>query len=491
MVRIAALALGVFLVLPGSGPCATGTEDDAVRSISAALRARTYLKALEMARAALRDWPKDGRLVVLEGMSLEGLDREGEALASFNRALQIAPSYIPALEAAAEIEYKAGSAAAVEHLERLLALRPQEEKAHAMLAVLARKRGDCAKAVEHFAQSKQAIAAQPEAEYGFGACLVKLKRTQEALAVFQNLVAAHPDYRSGGYALALALADLNRTSDAVETLRPLVEAREPDVTAMELTSAVLESMGETPKATALLREAIVRDPANVKLYLDFASLSFAHQSFQVGIDMIDAGLTRSPDAAALYLARGVLRVQLAEFDKADADFDRAERLDPSQALGGVVRGLSQIQQNNLDQALVTVRQQVKNRPKDEFPYYVLAELLTRRGAQPGSPEFDEALHAALEAVRLKPDFALAHDVLGRLYQMSGDTGRAIEQCRLALRDNPTDDAALYRLIRALQTRGGKDDVAEVPGLLKRFTALRAEARRRDAEEGKYRLVEGK
>jgi len=101
------------------------------------------------------------------------------------------------------------------------------------------------------------------------------------------------------------------------------------------------------------------------------------------------------------------------------------------------------------------------------------------------------LRAALEAVRLKPDFALARDVLSRLYQASGDTDQAIEQCRLALRDNPANDGAVYRLIRALQTRGRKEDAAEVPALLKRFTALRAEARRREAEEGKYRLVEAK
>lgn len=492
MARFARMAaLFALLCLPALRLRAEGTADDAVRSISAALRAQTYPKALEMARAAVREWPKDVRIVVLEGMALKALQQDREALASFGNALKIKPDYLPALEAAAEMEYNAGSAAAIPHLEKILAAQPHEEKAHAMLAVLEWKRGDCTAAVPHFAQSRQAIAAQPEAEFGFGACLMKLKRPLEAVPVFQKLLAADPGRRPARYALALAMLDAKRAPEAIDVLRPLAEASNPDATALELTSAAFESQGDTPKAVALLREAIVRDPGNVKLYLDFASLSFAHQSFPVGIEMLNAGLTQSPGSASLYLARGVLHVQLGEFEKADADFDRAERLDPSQALGGVVRGLSQIQQNNLDDALVTVRAQVKNRPKDEFPYYVLAELLSRQGAQPGSPEFEEALHAALEAVRLKPDFALARDVLSRLYQLSGDTDRAIEQCRLALRDNPSDEMALYRLIRALQSRGKPGDKAEVPGLLKQFTALRAEARKREAEEGKYRLVEGK
>ena len=229
----------------------------------------------------------------------------------------------------------------------------------------------------------------------------------------------------------------------------------------------------------------------MNLYLDFASLSFAHQSFQVGIDMIDAGLTQAPNSGALYLARGVLYVQLADYVKADADFDKAERLDPSRALGSVARGLSQIQQNNLDQALITVQSQLKVNPKDEFLQYVLAELLSRQGAQPGTPEFQQALDAAIESVRLKPDFVLGSDVLSRLYLQAGDVEKAIEECRLALRYDPSDEMALYRLIRALQSSGRPDAAAEVPALLKRFAALRDEARQRQVQESKYQLVEDK
>ena len=113
-----------------------------------------------------------------------------------------------------------------------------------------------------------------------------------------------------------------------------------------------------------------------------------------------------------------------------------------------------------------------------------------KGAQPDTPEFQQALHAAAEAVRLKPSFVLARDVLSRLYVQAGELDKAIEHCRLALRDDPSDEMALYRLIRALQSSGRADAAAEVPALLKRFTALREEGRQRQARESTYRLVEG-
>jgi hypothetical protein len=49
--------------------------------------------------------------------------------------------------------------------------------------------------------------------------------------------------------------------------------------------------------------------------------------------------------------------------------------------------------------------------------------------------------------------------------------------------------ALYRLIRALQSNGTESAKAEVPSLLKRFTVLREEARKRQMQESQYRLVE--
>ncbi|MBZ5627072.1 MAG: tetratricopeptide repeat protein, partial [Acidobacteriia bacterium] len=403
-------------------------DDDAVRSITAALRARRFQQALDLARAAQKTSPKEVRILVLEGMALTGLRKDTEALAVLKSAMEISPDYVPAIEAAVEIEYRQGSPEAAAHLQRLLALRPGDATAHAMLGALAWKQSDCAAAVEHFSQARAAVAAQPDALREFGACLVKMKRAEEAAGVFRQLIALRPEDRRARFALAVSLMEAARFRDAIAALEPLAGARNPDPTALELTSSAHEAMGETPQAVAVLRQAVLLDPRNVNLYLDFASLSFTHQSFQVGIDMIDAGLTQAPDSGALYLARGVLYVQLAEYAKADADFDKAERLDPNRALGSAARGLSQIQQNNLDQALVTIRAQLKVNSRDPFLHYVLAELLSRQGAQAGSPEFREAVDAAVEAVRLKPDFVLARDVLSRLYLQAGQVDQAIRQC---------------------------------------------------------------
>src|SRR5262249_39200118 len=149
-------------------------------------------------------------------------------------------------------------------------------------------------------------------------------------------------------------------------------------------------------------------------------------------------------------ARGILYIQLGQFENGSADFATANRLDPRQASASVAEGLAQLQQSNLDQALATVNDQLKARPQDSFLHYLKAEILSQKGGDAGTPEFREAVESASEAVRLKPDFGLARDVLGGLYLKSGQTAKAVEQSRIALRDNPSDQVALYHLIQGLR-----------------------------------------
>lgn len=442
-----------------------------------------------MAKQALQSSPNDARLLTMEGIAYSDLGGDQEARRAFGNALRVSPDYIPALEGATQLEYKAGSDRAIPLLNRLLKLRPAEQTAHAMRAVIAWKYGDCATAVEHFGESKSEIASQPEALREYGTCLAKLKQPEQAKAVFEQLIARMPDDRAARHALAAIDLMTNHNQEALDALQPLLASGSADADTLDLASAAYEAVGDTPHAVSALRQAIVATPRNVKLYVDFASLCLTHKSFQVGVDMINAGLTQSPDADQLYLARGVLYVQLAQFDKADADFLKAEQLDPRRTAGSVARGMAKLQQNDVNQALTIVHWELKTRPNDEFLYYLLAEILLSQGARPGSPQFQEAIDAASRAVKIKPDFALARDVLSRLYLESGRTDLAIQQSRNALRDNPTDQMALYRLIRALQKSGRKENAAEIAALLKRFRQVRTQAQKQEAEASRYRLVE--
>jgi tetratricopeptide (TPR) repeat protein len=469
------------------GLAAKVTARDQADAISAALRARDYDRAVELTRDALKATPNDPQIWTLQGIALSRKGDNTGALAAYRRALTLSPDYIPALEGAAQLHYQAGSRDAVPLLTHLLRLRPGDPTSHAMLAVLEYRDGNCQAAVGHFAGAGTLLDSELDALHAYGTCLVRLKRLEEAASVFQRTVALRPDDARERRLLASIQLMASKPRDAIETLTPIVESRAVDSETLELVSSAYEEAGDTARAVSTLRQAILLDPRNPNLYVDFANIAFAHQSFQVGIDVVNDGIGLQPKAASLYLARGVLYVQLAEYDKAEADFEKANELDPSQSLSSAAQGLAAVEANDLDRALATVENRLASKPQDPLLLYVRADILAQKGVEPGTPEFRTAVSSARKAVALKPSLAPARGVLAKLYLQAGQPQAAIEQCRKALASDPNDQTSVYRLIQALRKTGDK---SEIPDLLKRLAQLREQAAQQERERYRYRLIEG-
>ena len=440
---------------------------------------------MDLIRAALLKSPNDARLLTLEGNAYSAQGNKKGALASFRQALKTAPNAIPALHGAAQIEYEAGSAAAIPLLQRLLQLEPQNITTHGMLAVVAYQQGNCKLATVHFEKAGPLFDSQVEGLHAYATCLMRLKEFDRAAKVLQRAVALNPSDQRERQVLAAVQLSASQPQESLTTLEPLLQTN-PDAQTLELAATAHENAHDTPQAVSLLRQAILMDPQNVNLYVDFALISAAHQSNDVGINIVSEGITQQPNAAALYLARGVLYAQLDQYDKAEADFEKANDLDPNQSLSTAAQGLAAMQKNNLDRALASVQERLARRPSDPVLLYLQGDILAQKGVAPGSPEFETALRSAKKAVSLQPALGPAHGVLAKLFLRGGDYKAAAQECRLALKIDPTDQTALYRLIQALR-KGG--DNRETPELVKRLAALRQQSTREESDRNRYRLAD--
>jgi len=415
-----------------------------IESTIEALRAHEYPKALEMAQALVQAQPRDPKAWTLKGAALSGLGQVEEALRAYHRALELQPDYLAALEGAAQLEYQAGSPQAKESLERILRFDPANETAHSMLASLAFRQMQCATVVWHYERAQSAIAKNPAALMQFGVCLVNTRKLEDARPVFERLLALQPDDWHNRYNLGLIQYLTQQYPASIQTLQPLVNGTAPEEEALNLIAAAYEANHETPSAAAALRRATVIAPKDVRNYLDLATLCMDHLSFQVGVDIVTAGLKVLPDSPELYTERAVLYAQLMKYDEAEADFETANQLQPQQAFASVGLGIALLERNDTQRSLEVIRARLKGSPDEPTLNYLLAEVLARRGAAPGTPEFQEAEAAAQRAVKAKPAFAPAHDVLSRLYLRAGDGARSITESRLALRLDPTERAASQR-----------------------------------------------
>ncbi|HZU11053.1 MAG TPA: tetratricopeptide repeat protein [Pseudacidobacterium sp.] len=438
------------------------------------MQQRNFSAALHSANDALKAAPRDCRWLTVKGMALDNLGERQNALAFFQQAVNNCPRFLPALEGLAQIQYAQHSPQAAHTLETILTLRPDDETTHAMLAVLDWQKGDCQHAVEHFAKGGRQVDANPAAQTEYGFCLLQTGDTQHAEDVFQHLMeqSNSPQDRMRFAFAAWKNKDHTRALDA---LAPLISATAPDAMALRLAAQIAEDKGDTPDAVKWLRQAIVADPKNAEGYLIFAGISYTHQSWPVGIDMLNAGLTQLPNDARLYLARGVLRVQLSQLDLAIADFESAHRLDPKLSLAEDAIGMMQSQKHQNAAALETFRNQAMQHKDDALLQYLYAEALSQQD-NTGPQQTAEAIAALRRAVAIEPDYRPAHDLLSMLYLRANDLPLAISHAERALQLDPNDDTAVYQELMAYRRLGKKEQVDALVARLKEIKQTQQNAK---------------
>jgi tetratricopeptide (TPR) repeat protein len=458
-----------------------------INGIVQSLQRQNFDDALRDADNALKKAPKDKRIWTLRGMAYAGKGEPSLALASYRHAMELDAAYLPALEAAAQIAYQQRSSEAKPLIMRVLAQLPDDPTSHSMLAFLDYAAKDCAGAIPHFEKGGEVLAKQPIALAAYGACLAQAGHYDQAIPLFQQALRAEPSRETIRFNLALAQWKTNQPQDALLTLQPAFEGGgKGRADALLLAADICESTNDTPRAVDLLHQAILANPKNMDAYLDFASLSYDHASMQVGIDILNTGITQLPNEARLYLVRGILYTQLGKFDQATEDFGMANRLDPKLSVLGAAKGLAASQQHRSGEALSAFRAAAKAQPKDALTRYLLAEALSQEGPREGSAEYAEEVEAAKSAYRLDPSMAAAHDLLATIYLRNGHTSLAIEQSNAALAADPKDQQAIFHLVLGLRRSGDKD---RIPSLLKQLDALRDATRSESMQSKRYQLQE--
>lgn len=474
----------VLVVLTfGCGNAFARSQASLSSNVAALLRAGNYDAAVAEAKRGLQAHPNDPGLHTVEGIAFSMEGKDADAIAAFRAALRISPEFLPALRAEAQVLSRDKDPRLSFVLTHVLRIDPSDSTAREMLALEQARSGNCSVAIANFGLVPDQTSQHTESLERYAACLFQQRDYTRASTEFQQLLVREPENADARYDLALAQRRAGQNHEAAETLKPLLATA--DYETLLLASDVSEDIGNTPDAVAFMRRAILLNPMRAGPYVRFAELCLLHESYDSGIAMVTAGIERQPNQPSLYLARGMLYGGLAKYDKAEADFRTAEQLDPHHGTGSYGVGLVEAQGNHSAEALATARAALVAHPKDAQLNYLLARILIDDGAVPGSPEFRQAVRAATHAVRFNPNLLAAHDLLAKIDGMEGKTAALITQCKEALRIDPTDQNAMYQLMRAARKTG---DHSTEQALVQQLEALHQHEREDESQRLRYKIT---
>jgi len=423
--------------------CAAESVSSASRRQAADyLSTRQYPQALALLADLLKADPKDASLWTLRGVALEGLGRTSESLASFDHALLLDRSYLPALEGAAQTAYLHDRPDAMRYVRGVLAVDPSSAVAHAMAGALAYSARDCSASISHFQDAGETVVRSPNALSEFSDCLLKVGRVQDAVNLLSRGLAMNPANRQVIYNLAVAQLAAHDPAKATEALTSIPQPEDSGF--LNLLAESYTEVDRPDDAFRALNDAIRIAPAEQANYLDLAILCLEHHKEDLAVKAAAAGIANVKNPASLYLIRGVAYAQLGQYPDAERDFAEASKLEPHRAHGTIAMSLLYSDRNEVEKEKQLLVGQLKRTPKDAVTNYLLADLIIRQGAVPGQPAFSQAKAYLSTSLNAKPDSVEAQILMGKVLEDEGDVEGALAHLQEALNVEPSNRAALYR-----------------------------------------------
>lgn len=145
---------------------------------------------------------------------------------------------------------------------------------------------------------------------------------------------------------------------------------------------------------------------------------------------LDQGITRSNGSAQSFGARGLLRLDMADFEGAIADFDQALAHHPTFVQGYLWRGFAYLRHGDPGLAITDLTRAITAIP-------TCAEAFNHRGVAHVYQHQLEAARADFDqAIRLKSDFAEAYSNRGNVRLLLGDRASATVDYDRAIALNP-------------------------------------------------------
>ena len=204
-------------------------------------------------------------------------------------------------------------------------------------------------------------------------------------------------------------------------------------------AANLELLDRTEEAIAQLKEMAAEEPTRAGADMQLGDLLRGKKRFTEAVEAYDEAMRRfaaagMPERWSLYYSRGIALERSGQWNRAEADLQRALELKPDQPLVLNYLGYSWIDRGeNLERGLQMIQKAVELRPEDGYIVDSLGWAHYRLG------DYSSAVQYLEKAIELVPEDPTINDHLGDAYWQSGRAVEARYQWRRALQFGPQDD----------------------------------------------------
>lgn len=345
-----------------------------------------------------------------------------EAVIHLRRALELQPqTYDVRFELIEAYRALGDRAQATNQLDFLRDARPSEPKVFYFRGLMAADRSDIEEAINEF---KEALRRDPNlfsAWQDLGLAYVKLKRWQDAIDSFSELVQRQPDSIDARYLRALSLFNAGRSAEAEAEVRRVLRLNAGAGEADTLLGVILAARGDAnSEASEILTQAVALNPRSFDAHFNLGRVLYAMRDFEGAVRELREAVALNQKQSEARFFLGTALEASGDNDAAMNEYQQLVKSDSASAIGQVGLGALLIKQGKAEEAV---------------------EVLKR-------------------AATLAPDSFEANFALGRALATTGHLPEAVDSLRKSTTLAPYRSDAHYQLGLALRKLGRADDAAK-------------------------------
>jgi protein O-GlcNAc transferase len=241
----------------------------------------------------------------------------------------------------------------------------------------------------------------PEALFNRGLSLLGARRSDEALACFDQILVLYPNVVEVLSARAIALAELGRYSEALTTYDRAIAIRPDYVDAHYNRALVLERLGRSEEALQACDRALAHAPTHLNALTNRSALLSTLGNHREALASADAALALKSDHVEALNNRGTALHRLGRNEEALTSYERALAIRPDFAEAGNNLGLALEALGRSEDALARYDETLAIRPD------YLDALMNRGNCLMAMNRYEEALQNYRRVRTLDPRYAKA------------------------------------------------------------------------------------
>jgi tetratricopeptide (TPR) repeat protein len=324
---------------------------------------------------------------------------------------------------------------ALEDLEIARSLDPGSAKVRRMLGLALAREGCMINSLEEMRRAVQLKANWAEVHKNLGTILGKVADVNDAIREFQIAVKLNPADLSARNELALALMRNSQWDDAIEEFRTITSFVPGSAETYFSLALAFLNKGELAEATEVLRKVLALKPDFPEAHLALGTIFFREGENKSAAAECRAAIKQRPDYTAAYNMLGTVLYQERNLNGALVAFVKGLRLNPNNWEAYLQRAEILKERKDISGAVEFFRKGQAIR--DRQMVVQAAILATKAGSKllrEGNPE--EAAGKFEFALKLVPNFALAHYQLGLSLSAENQHSQANAEFALARKLNP-------------------------------------------------------